>query len=61
MNKEISQTDFVLDFFKARPMYALHYDDWTDELPSQYKQLTGRKAYHFRSVVRRLAGQAREN
>jgi len=57
MKKEISQTEFVLAYFKDRPKYALHYDDWADELASQYQRLTGRRAYHFRSVVRRLAGQ----
>ena len=59
MNKNPSQTEFVMAHFKKQPNQALTLDDWTDELAQQYKKLTGYTARHFRSVARRLYADGR--
>lgn len=59
MSTKLSQAAFVLSYFQDRPMMALRYDDWTDDLAAEYKAQTGVTARHFRSVARRLASQGK--
>ena len=59
MDKQPSQANYIMAYFMQRPKQALAYDDWTDELASEYKSLTGNTARHFRSIVRRLSGEGK--
>ncbi len=54
MNKHPSQAEFIMAHFKEHPNQALALDDWSDEVSRQYKERTGRTAYHLRTIVRRL-------
>ena len=54
MNKNPSQAEFIMAHFKKHPNQALALDDWSDEVARQYKEQTGKTAYHLRAIVRRL-------
>jgi len=54
MSKNLSQAEFIMAHFKKHPNQALALDDWSDEVSRQYKERTGRTAYHLRTIVRRL-------
>ncbi len=54
MNSHPSQAEFIMAHFRQHPNQELAYDDWTDELSSRYRELTGKRAYHVRSIARRL-------
>ena len=59
MNEHLSQAQFIMAHFKQRPKQALAYDDWTDDLSQQYRELTGKRAYHVRSIARRLYSEGK--